>query len=257
MSREFQLNANTAEEALQLSIAAFGPQRIALASSFGAEDQVLTHMLAQIHRQARIFTLDTGRLFQETYDTMQQSIERYGIRYEVYAPDAAELAQLVAQNGPNLFYDSVEKRKACCEVRKLKPLRRVLSTVDAWICGLRRDQAVTRTAVELVSWDSEFGIYKICPLFDWSERQVWDYIHWYKVPYNRLHDQGFRSIGCAPCTRAVQPGEDIRAGRWWWESPEDKECGLHRSLLHPGKGQQGMVMTDQIVKLSGGETAIC
>lgn len=235
---EFQLNTSSAEEALRLSLERFGISRIALASSFGAEDQVLTDMLARINPQARIFTLDTGRLFQETFSAMQQSMERYGIRYEVCAPEASEVAALVASDGPNLFYDSVEKRKACCDVRKLKPLRKVLATVDAWICGLRRDQSVTRGEVELVSWDPQFGIYKINPLVEWSEQQVWDYIRERNVPYNVLHDHGFRSIGCAPCTRAVQPGEDIRAGRWWWESPEHKECGLHRSPLYRNQGQQ-------------------
>ena len=222
-----QLAAGSPEAALRRSLEEFGQGRIALASSFGAEDQVLTHMLAQLDPAARIFTLDTGRLFQQTYDTMQESMERYGIRYEVYAPEAGEIAELIAIGGPNLFYASIENRKACCEVRKMRPLRKVLRTVDAWICGLRRDQAVTRQTVELVSWDEAFGIYKICPLFDWTEAQVWQYIREHHVPYNRLHDHGFRSIGCAPCTRATEPGEDVRAGRWWWESPEHKECGLH------------------------------
>jgi len=229
---DFHLSARTAEEAVQQSLEHFGVARIALATSFGAEDQVLTDMIARANPAARIFTLDTGRLFQETYDTMQRSMDRYHIAYEVCAPEAADIAALVAKDGPNLFYLSVENRKACCNVRKMKPLRKELGTVDAWICGLRRDQSVTRTEVELVSWDAEFGIYKICPLFDWSEQQVWDYIKNNDVPYNALHDQGFPSIGCAPCTRAVLPGEDIRSGRWWWEAPEHKECGLHRSPAH-------------------------
>ncbi len=228
MSSDFRLPNCSAEDALRLSVEHFGPARIALAASFGAEDQVLTDMLSRIQLPARIFTLDTGRQFQETYDTMQASTSRYGIRYEVYAPEAVDIADLISVEGPNLFYKSIEKRKSCCEVRKLRPLRKVLSTVDAWICGLRRDQAVTRSGVELVSWDAEFNIYKICPLYDWTEQQVWDYIKAHNVPYNALHDRGFRSIGCAPCTRAVEPGEDVRAGRWWWESPEHKECGLHR-----------------------------
>ena len=168
---EFQLSSQSAEEAVQQSLERFGPARIALASSFGAEDQVLTDMLVRTNPAARIFTLDTGRVFQETYDTMQRSVEHYHIAYEVCAPDAADLAALIARDGPNLFYSSVENRKACCNVRKMKPLRKVLNTVDAWICGLRREQSITRTAVELVSWDAEFGIYKICPLFDWSEAQ--------------------------------------------------------------------------------------
>jgi len=229
---EFRLTAANAEDALRQSLKHFGVGRIALASSFGAEDQVLTHMLARIESGARIFTLDTGRQFQETYDTMQRSAERYRIAYEVCFPEAADIAELVAKEGPNLFYSSIENRKACCDVRKMRPLRKKLATVDAWICGLRRDQSVTRTEVDLVSWDAAFGIYKICPLFDWSEQQVWDYIKEHNVPYNPLHDQGFPSIGCAPCTRAVAPGEDIRSGRWWWESPEHKECGLHRSPAH-------------------------
>lgn len=235
---EFQLSSHNPEEALQQSLERFGPARIALASSFGAEDQVLTDMLLRANPAARIFTLDTGRMFQETYDTMQYSVERYHNSYEVYAPEAADIAALIAKDGPNLFYSSVENRKACCAVRKLKPLRKVLATVDAWICGLRRDQSVTRTAVELVSWDAEFGIYKICPLYDWSEAQVWDYIKKNNVPYNALHDRGFPSIGCAPCTRAVHPGEDIRGGRWWWESPEHKECGLHKSPAHRNLREQ-------------------
>jgi len=235
---EFQLLSNSAEETVQQSLARFGPARIALASSFGAEDQVLTDMLVRANPAARIFTLDTGRVFQETYDTMQRSIEHYRIPFEVCVPEAADIAALIAKDGPNLFYSSVENRKACCNVRKMKPLRKVLNTVDAWICGLRREQSITRTAVELVSWDAEFGIYKICPLFDWSEAQVWDYIKKNNVPYNALHDQGFPSIGCAPCTRAVRPGEDIRGGRWWWESPEHKECGLHKSPAHRNLKEQ-------------------
>lgn len=235
---EFHLSTHSAEEAVRQSVKRFGAGRIALASSFGCEDQVLTDMLLHADAAARIFTLDTGRVFQETYDTMQRSIEHYRVTYEICAPEAADIQALVAKDGPNLFYSSVENRKACCDVRKLRPLRKILSTVDAWICGLRRDQSVTRTAVELVSWDAEFGIYKICPLYDWSEAQVWEYIRQNKVPYNALHDRGFPSIGCAPCTRAVLPGEDIRGGRWWWELPEHKECGLHRSPAHSHSGEQ-------------------
>ncbi len=238
MPSDFHLPNCGAEEALRLSVEHFGPTRIALGSSFGAEDQVLTDMLSRVQLPTRVFTLDTGRQFQETYDTMQASTSRYGIRYEVYAPEASDIGELISVEGPNLFYKSIEKRKACCDVRKLRPLRKVLATVDAWICGLRRDQAVTRSGVELVSWDAEFNIYKICPLFDWPEEQVWDYIKTRSVPYNSLHDHGFRSIGCAPCTRAVEPGEDVRAGRWWWESPEHKECGLHKSPLHRQQGSQ-------------------
>jgi phosphoadenosine phosphosulfate reductase len=210
----------------------FGP-RVTQATSFGAEDQVVTDLWAGIGASARIFTLDTGRLFQETYDVMHATMKRYSIQCEVYAPDADELARLIEADGPNLFYESVEKRKACCEVRKTHPLARALSGMEAWITGLRRDQSITRTDTEPIEWDAEHGLYKICPLYDWTEDRVWSYIHEHTVPYNPLHDKGFPSVGCAPCTRAIAPGEDIRAGRWWWELPEHKECGLHN---RPRKG---------------------
>jgi len=214
-------------QVIEWALGEFG-KRIILASSFGAEDQVLTDMIASTGKPARFFTLDTGRLFQETYDTMQKSMERYSINYEVYAPNPDDIARMIEKCGPNLFYESVEKRRQCCDVRKLRPLKKVLKTVDAWICGLRRAQSITRTDVDIISWDEQFGIYKICPLFDWSEEDIWKYIKEQNVPYNPLHDSGFRSIGCVPCTRATKHGEDERAGRWWWESPEKKECGLHR-----------------------------
>ena len=205
----------------------FAPPRVALAVSFGAEDQVLTDLMVRSGQPARFFTLDTGRQFEETYEVMDRTRERYGIRYEVFAPDAQELETLIAEHGPNLFYGGIEQRKACCRVRKLHPLRRALAGLDGWICGLRREQSVTRGEIQPQSWDAEHGLYKLCPLFDWSETDVWDYIRHFQVPYNRLHDRGFRSIGCAPCTRATTAGEDVRAGRWWWESPVHKECGLH------------------------------
>jgi len=202
--------------------------RIVLASSLSIEDQVLTHLVCAATAAPRIFTLDTGRLFQETYDTMERAMERYGFRYEAAAPDTAEVERMVAQYGPNLFYRSVEYRKMCCAVRKTHPLRRVLATVDAWICGLRREQSPTRTLVQPVEWDDVNGVIKVNPLYNWTEAEVWSFIRANDIPYNPLHDRGFRSIGCAPCTRAVGPDDDIRAGRWWWEEPEHKECGLHR-----------------------------
>lgn len=201
--------------------------RLVLASSLGIEDQVLTHLVCAVAARPRIFTLDTGRLFPETYETMERTMERYGFRYEVLTPDTQELEEMVRRHGPNLFYRSVELRKMCCAVRKTQPLRRVLSTADAWICGLRKEQSVTRHAVARIEWGGAFALCKINPLIDWTESQVWQYIRDNKIPYNPLHDQGYPSIGCAPCTRAVAPGEDIRAGRWWWEQPEHKECGLH------------------------------
>lgn len=201
--------------------------RVAFASSFGAEDQVLADMLARLTPRPQIFTLDTGRLPQATYDLVDATRKRYGIEVEVLFPDRGDVEGLVSRNGVNLFYDSIENRKACCHARKVNPLRRKLATLGAWITGLRREQSVTRHEVAAVEWDEGNGLFKVNPLADWSVAQVWDYIKSHNVPYNALHDQGYPSIGCAPCTRAVAPGQDLRAGRWWWELPEHKECGLH------------------------------
>ncbi len=221
------LDGKDAEETVGEAVRILPADRVVLASSLSIEDQALTHLLCAIQTQPRIFTLDTGRLFPETYETMERTMERYGCRYEVLAPDTRELEEMVRTHGPNLFYRSVELRKLCCAVRKIHPLRRVLATADAWLCGLRREQSVTRRAAEQVEWDETFGLCKINPLIDWTEAQVWEYIRRNKIPYNPLHDRGYPSIGCAPCTRAVNPGQDLRAGRWWWENPEHKECGLH------------------------------
>lgn len=201
--------------------------RIALASSLGAEDQVLTHMVLHINPQARIFILDTGRLPQETYDVITETMKKYQMRYEVYFPEASDVEKMVSEFGPNLFYESIENRKKCCEVRKIKPLQRVLQTLDVWITGMRREQAITRSGINKIEWDEANQLIKLNPLADWTTEQVWDFIKTNEIPYNKLHDQNYPSIGCTPCTRAVQPGEDIRAGRWWWEEPEHKECGLH------------------------------
>lgn len=203
-------------------------ERIALASSLGAEDQVLTDLVLKLKPTARIFILDTGRLPQETYLTMEATMEKYQFKYEVYCPNNSQLEQLQREYGPNLFYKSIEHRKLCCQVRKIEPLQRVLKTVDVWITGLRREQAVTRTDIEIIEWDETNQLLKLNPLADWTTEQVWQYIKANQVPYNKLHDLNYPSIGCAPCTRAVQSGEHERAGRWWWEAPEHKECGLHR-----------------------------
>ncbi len=221
------IEGKDAEGAVREAFRIVPAERLVLASSLSVEDQVLTHLVCAVTARPRIFTLDTGRLFPETYETMERTMQRYGFRYEVLAPDTRELEEMVRTHGPNLFYQSVELRKMCCAVRKTNPLRRVLSTADAWMCGLRREQSVTRQSTQKVEWDRTFGLCKINPLIDWTEQQVWEYIRANKIPYNALHDQGFPSIGCAPCTRAVKPGDDIRAGRWWWEQPEHKECGLH------------------------------
>jgi phosphoadenosine phosphosulfate reductase len=198
-----------------------------LASSFGAEDMVLTDLIASHALPIRIFTLDTGRLPEETYALIDRTRERYGIAIDIYMPDARALQRFVRENGVNAFYRSVELRQACCAVRKTEPLARALAAKGAWITGLRRSQSVTRTAVAIEEFDAAHGLLKFNPLVDWSDDDVWMYIREHDVPYNALHDRGYPSIGCAPCTRAVAPGEDIRAGRWWWENPEHKECGLH------------------------------
>ncbi|MDR3194704.1 MAG: phosphoadenylyl-sulfate reductase [Tannerella sp.] len=203
--------------------------RIALASSLGPEDQALTDMIRKTDREARIFTIDTGRLFPETCSLIDRTGLHYGVKLEVYFPRSESVEQCVRDNGGvNGFYESVEKRKACCRARKIEPLLRALSPLEAWICGLRQEQSVTRTGVQTVEWDGANGLIKVNPLVRWTEAEVWDYIRANGVPCNALHAKGFPSIGCQPCTRAVQPGEDVRAGRWWWEHPEHRECGLHR-----------------------------
>lgn len=202
-------------------------ERIALASSFSVEDQVLTDLIIRVDPGARIFTIDTGRLPEETYEVIMQTMKKYGRGLEIYFPAAADVEEMESRQGPNLFYESIEKRKECCTVRKIRPLQRALRTLEVWITGLRKEQAVTRQEIKKIEWDETNNLLKLNPLADWTAEQVWDYIRGYRLPYNKLHDRGFPSIGCAPCTRAVEPGEDIRAGRWWWEAPEHKECGLH------------------------------
>ena len=225
--RAEDLESRPAEEVLAWALAEFHP-RIALASSFGAEDVVLVDMLVRLNPSPRVFTLDTGRLPAETYDLIDAIRARYGLAIEVYFPQADAVEAMVREHGVNLFYASVEQRKRCCGVRKVEPLGRALAGLGAWITGLRREQAVTRTTVGKIEVDADHGgIVKLNPLADWTGDQVWAYIRAHHVPYNPLHDRGYPSIGCAPCTRAVAPGEDPRAGRWWWEQPETRECGLH------------------------------
>lgn len=223
-----EFESQTAEEILAWAVSTFHP-RIALAASFGAEDVVVIDMLLRAHPKARVFSLDTGRLPNETYALMEAIRERYGIAIEVYFPRAEAVEAMVQERGANLFYRSVENRKLCCGVRKVEPFGRALAGLDAWITGLRREQAVTRAQVRKVETDIEHGgIIKVNPLADWTWDHVWEYIRLHGLPYNALHDQGYPSIGCAPCTRAVKPGEDPRAGRWWWErDAAAKECGLH------------------------------
>jgi phosphoadenosine phosphosulfate reductase len=222
------IESSDATEVLQAALQALGQERLALASSFGAEDMVLIDLFARLVDKPRVFTLDTGRLPQETYDLMDATRRRYGIDVEVYFPHPIDVEAMVRGRGLNLFYDSIEDRKDCCGVRKVEPLKRALATVDGWITGLRRDQIVTRAETPKIGIDRDHGgIWKVAPLAAWTRDQVWAYIRRHEVPYNALHDQGFASIGCAPCTRAIQPGDDERAGRWWWEEPAQRECGIH------------------------------
>lgn len=222
-----QFEGKSPEEVLSYFLAEY-KGRIALSSSLSIEDQVLTDLIVKIDKGTRIFTLDTGRLFPETYSLMERTNLKYDIRLEVFFPDYREVEKMVKTEGVNLFYKGIDQRKTCCRVRKLEPLKRAFKGLDLWICGLRKEQSVTRHEVQLIEWDEGNQLVKLNPLINFTEEEVWDYIKKYKVPYNELHDQGFPSIGCQPCTRAIEPGEDVRAGRWWWENPEHKECGLHR-----------------------------
>lgn len=215
------------ETVIRWALERFHP-RIALASSLQAEEMVILDIAWRMNPGVRVFTLDTGRLHEETYMVMEQIREKYGIEVESYFPNGEAVEALEREKGFYSFRQSVEERKYCCGIRKVEPLGRALNGLDAWVTGLRREQAVTRGTVGKVEADeSHGGIIKVNPLTDWSGEQVWDYIRAHDVPYNSLHDVGFPSIGCAPCTRAVKPDEDMRAGRWWWELPESKECGLH------------------------------
>jgi phosphoadenosine phosphosulfate reductase len=221
-----QFTGLSAQEIIEKALALFG-SKITFATSLGAEDQVITFMISKIDKSANIITLDTGRVFPETYDLLHRTVNRYGIAIKSYYPDTTEVEEMVNTKGINLFYESIENRKLCCYVRKIVPLRRALQGKDAWITGLRREQSITRTDLKIVEWDAANGLIKINPLLEWSDTQVWDFIKLNNIPYNKLHDQGFPSIGCQPCTRAIEKGEDLRAGRWWWEMPDSKECGLH------------------------------
>ncbi len=197
------------------------------ANSFGAEDMVCTDLICKFAPAIEIFTLDTGRLPQETHVTIQQAMKHYGREFAIYAPESADIEAYSRKNGPNAFYDSIELRKACCRIRKVLPLQRALKGKKAWITGMRAEQSPTRGELPESEWDEGNGLQKFNPLTHWSNKEVWAYIRHFDLPYNALHDQHYASIGCAPCTRAIAMGEDIRAGRWWWEDPENRECGLH------------------------------
>lgn len=221
-----QLKGKTAQEVVAYFLDNY--KEVALSSSLAAEDQALSDVILKHDKSARIFTVDTGRLHPETYDVMDATNLKYNIKIDVYFPNEQNVQELYKTQGVNGHYESIDKRKHCCFVRKIEPLKRALKGLDIWFTGLRASQSVTRTQMPLVEYDAAFDVIKVNPLIDWNEEDVWAYIKENRVPYNKLHDQGFPSIGCAPCTRAVKDGEDIRAGRWWWENPEHKECGLHK-----------------------------
>ncbi len=218
----------SAEDILQYLIDQY-PEKIIFTSSMGIEDQVITGMLAGFDKNPDIIMLDTGRLFYEVYDLIEKTENRYNIKIKIFFPDFKEVEEMVNSKGINLFYDNIENRKQCCRIRKTEPLSRAIADYKVWVTGLRTEQSTTRKNLKIVEWDSVNNIIKINPLLNWTNDDIWDYVHEHKVPYNPLHDKGYPSIGCQPCTRSVQPGEEVRAGRWWWESPETKECGLHKA----------------------------
>jgi len=199
----------------------------ALSSSLGAEDQVLTDMIFKTNKDSNVFTLDTGRLHPETYNVMDETNLKYNVKLHVLFPRNDDVEKLYETQGINGHFESIAKRKNCCDIRKMEPLKRALKPLKVWFTGLRAAQSVTRTDMPIVEFDENFDVIKVNPLINWTEEDVWEYINKNNVPYNKLHKQGYPSIGCAPCTRPVKEGEDIRSGRWWWENPEHKECGLH------------------------------
>jgi len=207
--------------------------KIVFSTSFGWEDQVVTHMIFDNNLPIKVFTLETGRLFPETYYVWNRTLEIFGQPIHAYYPRQDLLEQMVSKKGPNSFYESVENRKECCGIRKVEPLKRALSGNDMWITGIRAEQSAVRGSMENIEWDDQNKLVKFHPIYHWSIEEVKEYLKRFNIPYNTMHDRGFPSIGCAPCTRAVQPGEDFRSGRWWWEDQSKKECGLHdTSVAH-------------------------
>ena len=243
------LQARVRDSVSQLGAALGEFKNVCYANSLGPESMVLTDLIWGSGPEAEsapgpagapetaladieIFSIDTGRLYPETYDLIERVQQRYGRALRLYYPDAGSLEGWVGTNGINGFRDGIDQRHGCCAIRKVEPFRRAVSGRDAWITGIRRTQSAGRALAAPVAWDAEYGLHKISPLLDWTEKEVWEYIRRKRLPYNTLHDKGFPSIGCAPCTRAVQPGDDQRSGRWWWERSETRECGLHpRSVV--------------------------
>ena len=210
-------------------IAETNNKKIVFSTSFGMEDQVISHVIFKNQfNNIEVFTLDTGRLFPETYSVWNKTLKQYNEKINSYNPNTSDVENFVDRNGINPFYDSVSLRKECCAIRKVAPLNRALKNADIWITGLRAEQSENRNSLQKVAWDEKLQLYKYNPLLDWTTAQVKEFINTNAVPYNTLHDNGFISIGCAPCTRAIKEGEDFRAGRWWWEDKSKKECGLHQ-----------------------------
>jgi phosphoadenosine phosphosulfate reductase len=225
LSPSLQTRAENSISQLRAAVAEY--KNVCYANSLGPESMVLTDLIWEAVPQIEIFTIDTGRLFPETYELIERLQQRYSRFLRIYHPEAANIHGWVEKHGINGFRDGIEQRRGCCVVRKVEPFRRAISGRGAWVTGIRRGQSASRALAAPVEWDGEYGLHKISPLLDWSERDIWDYIGRKRLPYNTLHDIGFPSIGCAPCTRAVQPGEDPRSGRWWWERADSRECGLH------------------------------
>ncbi len=220
------LTFSSVEENLSLLVSLF-PGKIIFTTSLGIEDQVITHKIFQNNLDIKVITLDTGRLFPQTYDVLSSTIIRYKKKIHLYFPDNETVEKLVSEKGPYSFYQSVENRKECCRIRKINPLNRALTGIECWISGIRADQSENRNHMEWLEYDADKKIFKFYPLFTWTYDDVKKYVKENDVPYNSLHDKGFVSIGCEPCTKAIKPGEDFRAGRWWWENDGAKECGLH------------------------------
>lgn len=223
---EKSITGKSLEDSL-LALAGKYPGEVVFSTSFGYEDQAIAHIIFSNDIPVEVFTLDTGRLFAETYSVWNSTLDRYKKTIKAYYPKAQEVEKMVSANGPNSFYESVENRKECCFIRKVEPLKRALKGNKIWVTGIRAEQSGNRKDMPQVEWDEGNQIIKYHPLLHWTFDEVKDFIKKHNIPYNSLHNRGFVSIGCAPCTRAIKPGEDFRAGRWWWESSDKKECGLH------------------------------
>jgi phosphoadenosine phosphosulfate reductase len=225
LSKSLRARAEDSISQLQSAVAEF--KNVCYANSLGSESVVLTDLIWSAVPQIDIFSIDTGRLYPETYELIERLQKRYGRPLRIYYPDAAALENWVGEHGINGFRDGLEQRRGCCATRKVEPFRRAISGRNAWVTGIRRGQSASRALAAPVEWDREYGLHKVSPLLEWSENEIWEYIRKKRLPYNSLHDSGFPSIGCAPCTRAVQAGEGERSGRWWWERNDSRECGLH------------------------------